>query len=923
MNIRSISRALPLFGAALIWLLVAAAAVAATDSLPSSDAMAPDAIITVPLADTDILPTEYNGDLRDLQQVTYSVPRYLHMWNDFAEPRSFKPPVVGTNEPAAAVISLAPMPAPSKNFAGIGFSDSVPGTTHQAGFGWPPDTNGDVGPTVYIQAVNDTFGIFDKATGSRVTAFTEDQLWSVSGLPSSNPCFSNNQGDPVVLHDGLADRWILTNFGFAVDGGGNPVAPFYQCIAVSKTGDPVGGGWWFYPVQMDTGGAGKPPANTFNDYGKFGVWTDCLYEGANGFNNATGNYAGAIFAAFSRTAIFAGQALSSTNSSIGFICSGTDVNGCTGPFTMIPANLLGISAASQPPSGTPEYFIDESNSAFAFDVRKFVQGATVCGAGSTLGASTTVTQTSYLYNANDYVPQKNTTNKLDPLENRLMQKVQYRKVGSAESLWVVHTVGDGTTTTAQPQWAQINVTNKTIATTPVQQQIYAPDTTLYRWMGSLAVDGHGNMALGYSTSSATAFPSIAYSGRLVADTLNQLPQSETPLVAGAGSQTNKDSSNTFISRWGDYSAMSMDPADDCTFWYTNEYYDTQAHGTAGNWQTRIGAFRFPGCIGPATKLEFSVQPNSTYASGGTITVKVSVEDFNGNVVTSDTSAVTLALSGGTGGAVLSGTKTVNAVAGVATFSNLSVDKIGTNYVLNATDGSLTSTASTAFNITVGAAKTVTFTTQPATNSNVAAGATIPLVAHVVDVGGNPVPSQSITLSILNNAGSSTLSVTTNPVATNASGDATFANVSLNKVGTGYTLKATDTTTLAATPATSNAFNIVAGAATKLVFTTQATNVNAGHALNTIGVQEEDAFGNFVNGNGNVDFTVPACGGSIDLGSAVMVNGAASLTSSKRFYTVTSNLHVTATATAANGTSTAFSVVAGDMLFSDSFDGCRL
>ena len=442
-------------------------------------------------------------------------------------------------------------------------------------------------------------------------------------------------------------------------------------------------------------------------------------------------------------------------------------------------------------------------------------------------------------------------------------------------------------------------------------------------MGSLAVDGQGDMALGYSTSSSVAFPSIAYSGRLVTDTLNQLPQSETPLVAGAGSQTNKDSSNTFISRWGDYSAMSIDPSDDCTFWYTTEYYDTQTHGTAGNWQTRIGAFKFPGCVGPASKLAFTQQPNSSYASGATITVKVSVEDFNGNVVTGDTSAVTLALSGGTGGAVLSGTKTVSAVAGVATFSTLSVNKVGTSYVLNATDASLTAAASSAFNITVGAAKTVTFTTQPATNSNIAAGTTMPLVAHVVDGGGNPVPGQSITLSILNNPGSSTLSVTTNPVATNASGDATFANVSLNKVGTGYTLKATDTTTPAATPAASNAFNIVAGAATKLVFTTQPTNVNAGHALNTIAVQEEDAFGNFVNDNGNVDFTVPACGGSTDLGTVAMLNGAASLKSNKRFYTVTNNLQVTATATAANDTSTAFSVLAGDLLFADGFDGCRL
>ena len=131
------------------------------------------------------------------------------------------------------------------------------------------------------------------------------------------------------------------------------------------------------------------------------------------------------------------------------------------------------------------------------------------------------------------------------------------------------------------QWAQINVTGGTIATTPVQQQIYTPDTTLYRWMGSLAVDSQGNMALGYSTSNGTApnFPSIAYSGRLATDPLNTLPQTEVQMIAGAGSQNN-NCGGAPCHRWGDYTAMSVDPADDCTFWYTNQYYSSQANGTA-------------------------------------------------------------------------------------------------------------------------------------------------------------------------------------------------------------------------------------------------------------------------------------------------------------------------------------------------------
>ena len=1132
---------------------VTATAYSAEDAdSPSQQALEAAAHVVVQTAGVEeVVPDEYNGDLRDLQQSTFVAPRYWHLWNEFEEPLRIKPAGgAATQAVEPEAVMLAPMPATTRNFAGLGFSDSVTGGT--AGAGWPPDVNGDVGPSVYIQSVNDAFAIYDKTSGARLAAFTEDSLWSTAG--AGTPCNGNNEGDPVVMHDALADRWILTDFAFAFDGSGNPLAPFYQCIAVSKTSNPVSGGWFFYAVHVDTGAAGAPPTNTLNDYPKFGLWTDCLYMGANGFNMSSGNYAGAIFGAFNRSTLYAGQALTSTNSSLGFL------SGASAPFSMFPANLLGTSAASLPPAGTPEYFVAESGSAFAWEVRKYTNGANVCGSGGTLGAATSVNQAAYGYPATEdasdpsgfttnIAAQKSTTNKLDSLGDRLMQKVQYRKIGSAESLWVVHTTCSAThdasgvcptaTTTMRPQWTQINVTNKTIATVPVQQQIYAPDTTLYRWLPSLAVDNQGNMALGYSTSSANAFPGIAYSGRLVGDALNQLPQTETVLQAGSGSQLNAGSAaNGTVQRWGDYSSMSVDPADDCTFWYTNEYFDTVAHGTNGIWQTRIGAFKFPGCVAQVTgtKLVFTQQPNASYASGAAIAVKVSIEDANGTVAVNDTSAVTLALSGGSAGATLGGTKTVNAVAGVATFSNLTVDKAGSAYVLNATDGSLTAGASSAFNIGAGAATAITFTTQPATNANVAAGTAIPLVAHVQDAAANPVAGQSVTLSLQANPGSSTLTVTANPVVTDANGNATFANVSLNKVGSAYKFKATDTTTPLSV--TGNAFNIVAGAASAIAFSTQPasganitigatiplvahvadangnavsgqsialsiannpgaaalgvsanpvgtnaagdatfTNVSlnkvgsgytlkatdnsvaslsvVGNAFNIVAgppaqlsfvqqpgngvagialspavtVQVRDALGNPVvadthsvtlsvsagpgpfdpvtsvsapfvagvatfnslvfdvagpgyqltgadagdglttapsstfliapgvprlifstepadltrgailgtvtvtedDGSGNVvpdssstvDFTIAACGGTLDLGAVAMSNGIASLDSAQRFYTAASGLTIGATTGVLNGTSKAFGVSAGDLLFADSFDGCRL
>jgi hypothetical protein len=408
-------------------------------------------------------------------------------------------------------------------------------------------------------------------------------LWASSG---ANACNGNSFGDAVVVYDQMADRFILANIAFARDSDGNYLSPFYECIAVAKTSDPVAGGWWLYPLRMDPGGANLPPVSTLNDFAKFGIWTDCLYMSANGFAAPNLDYVGAEFASLSRTDLESGAPLTWM---LGIISNTTD------PFTMIPSNLLGVSASAIPPPGTPNYFVSESQTQFAYEVRKFTSGVN-CGSGGTLSAPINVSQTAYTRLAGDLVSQPNTATLLDTLEDRLMQKVQYRKLGSTETLWVVHNVRTSSSSVVTEQWAELDVTGTTISTAPIQQQIYSPDTTLNRWMGSIAVDNAGNAALGYSTSNGTApnFPSIAYSGRLAGDPLNTLPQTETQLVAGLGSQR-FNCGGAPCDRWGDYSSMSVDPADDCTFWYVNEYYANQTNGDSGDWQTRIGSFKFPSC----------------------------------------------------------------------------------------------------------------------------------------------------------------------------------------------------------------------------------------------------------------------------------------------------------------------------------------
>ncbi len=330
-----------------------------------------------------------------------------------------------------------------------------------------------------------------------------------------------------------------------------------------------------------------------------------------------------------------------------------------------------------------------------------------------------------------------------------------------------------------------------------------------------------------------------------------------------------------------------------------------------------------GCINVtlplAAKLAFTVQPPASSVSGSAFSATVTVQDAGGGTVTTDNSNVTLSLSGGTLGANLGGTLTVQAINGVATFSGLSVDKAGIGYTLHATDASLTPADSSAFAIVAGTAANIAFTQQP--SDAVAGSANSPaIIATVTDGAGNPVAGESVSLTVASGPAAAFTSITS-PQTTDASGNATFADAVLTVAGT-YTLGAAD----GVLNATSNAF-VVGPAAPQLVFTTPPADVVQGSALNTIAVTKQDTYGNVYSADTDaIEFTVSACG-DFALGNVNLSAGTATLSSPQRFYGVVANppgLQVTARDAKATLSvqSNLFAVTAsGDLIFADGLESC--
>lgn len=435
------------------------------------------------------------------------------------------------------------------NFAGVGQGDY--GFSDQYA---PPDTNGAVGATQYVQWVNTYFAVFNKSTGAIAAGFPKpgNSVWAGFG----GGCQTNNDGDPIVQYDKLANRWILSQFSVST-------TPYLQCVAVSTTSDATG---TYYRYAFSYG------TTQFNDYPKLGVWPDGYYASYNIFNNGQ-TFAGSKACAFDRAKMLAGDPTATQQC----FQLGTSYGG------LLPSDLDGTTA---PPAGSPNFFMNFGTN--SLNLWKFhVDFAN--SANTTFTGPTNIPVAAFnaaCSGGGACIPQPGTSNKLDSLADRLMYRLAYRNRAGVESLVVNHSVAVGTNKRSQVtsvRWYEIRISNGTAAV--YQQGTLGTSDGIHRWMGSIASDKQGNIALGYSASSSSVFPSIRYTGRLVTDALGTM-QTENVIQAGGGSQTGT------LHRWGDYSAMTVDPVDDCTFWYTTEYL--KASGSF-NWSTRIASFKFPAC----------------------------------------------------------------------------------------------------------------------------------------------------------------------------------------------------------------------------------------------------------------------------------------------------------------------------------------
>ncbi len=489
-------------------------------------------------------------------------------------------PALQTSKP---LVTAHIFTTPIANFQGLGEPDDTDECA-------PPDTDIAVGQNYVVELVNcasnpggSTFGVFDK-TGSRVLGPVP-----LANLWSDGVCASDGRGDGVIVYDQLAGRWVISQFA-------GISAPTDECIAVSETGDPTGA-YYVYDFSVFP--------NEFADYPKIAVWPDAYYATFNVFNATGSSFDGEGFVAFNRSEMLNGNPQAQV---IIFTGNGRDL-----AYSMLPASVDGYRP---PPAGAPGIFVDYvspylwGTSFYALEMWQ-MHVDWVNPANSTLSGPTRISVDPFNDGICGYARaciSEPGGAAVDAIGDRLMFRLAYRNLGSHEALVVNQTVGTGAAPSSAPagiRWYELDApagATSATAWSVAQQGTYMPNDGLSRWMGSVAMDFVGDMALGFSSSDTSQNPAVSYTGRLVGDPAGTMTQAETTLVTGTGYQVGTGH------RWGDYSSMVPDPSNGCTFWYTQEYYATTGQYL---WSTQIGAFKFANCARATGKVQGTVTDAAT------------------------------------------------------------------------------------------------------------------------------------------------------------------------------------------------------------------------------------------------------------------------------------------------------------------------
>jgi hypothetical protein len=463
-------------------------------------------------------------------------------------PRPLRRPIPG---PVSLGTNASEQPFSSSQVsATLGFDfDGIPNAANGTLIGIPSDSNLSVGDTQVVEVINTAYEVYDKATGK--SFFPPQQISTIfSGMPGF--C---GQGvtffftDPIVIYDKIAARWIIT-----IVAADNSFSVGNECVAVSATSDATG------RYHRYAFGFGK---NAFNDYPKFGVWSDGYYASYNVF---TPTSVAATACAYDRVAMTAGKTTT-------VVCFAD-----ASEFSFLPSDLDG---SNLPPNGEPDFFVDLATTNSLHLFRFHVDFATP--SNSTFTGPTPITVQAFTQacpQTGSCIPQVGTKQRLDSLGDRLMFRLAYRNMLDHESLVVNHSVRT-TNAPAGVRWYEIRDPN---GQPFAFQQGTLKNNGKSLWMGSIGMDKVGDIAVGFSESSSSMHPAIAYTGRVPSDPVNTM-ESPALIFQGKGSQIG-------VNRWGDYSGLSIDPSDDCTFWYVNQYMPSNGRV---NFHTRVASFKFPTC----------------------------------------------------------------------------------------------------------------------------------------------------------------------------------------------------------------------------------------------------------------------------------------------------------------------------------------